>query len=48
VDRGIENGLEINRVVYDPKVVSVGEMEGWLAESGTLLKTLPAPPGRQE
>ena len=41
VERGWQGHFEVNRVDYDPTKVSIGQMEGWLKEVGTYIKTIP-------
>ena len=40
VEKGWNDFKEINRVVYDPEIVTVKEMEQWLIKSGTYIETL--------
>ena len=39
VDKGFRNFKEINTVYYDPKVITVEEMEMALKKAGTYVKT---------
>ncbi|MBU3936680.1 MAG: hypothetical protein KKD53_04040 [Proteobacteria bacterium] len=41
VQKGWKEGREINRVTFDPQLVSVQSMEKWLQEAGTYLGTEP-------
>ena len=43
VQNGWLNRNEVNRVVYDPELVSVEIMEHLLMKSGTYVKTMPEP-----
>jgi hypothetical protein len=43
VQNGWLNRNEVNRVVYDPELVSVEIMENLLMRSGTYVKTMPEP-----
>jgi hypothetical protein len=43
VEKGWQGFHEVNRVVYDPKKVAVEQMEGWLRQAGTYIKTLQYP-----
>jgi len=43
VSRGWQGGQEINRVVFDPQIVTVRQMEEWLKQAGTYRQTLDAP-----
>jgi hypothetical protein len=40
VQKGWQGANEVDRVVYDPEVISVPEMENILREAGTYRKTL--------
>ncbi len=40
VERGWSGAREIDRVVYDPQVVSVMQLENWLKEADTYISTL--------
>ncbi|MBW2476621.1 MAG: hypothetical protein JRE63_04770 [Deltaproteobacteria bacterium] len=40
VQRGWSGVREIDRVVYDPQVVSLIELENWLKETGTYISTM--------
>jgi hypothetical protein len=42
VRKGWENSNEVDRVLFDPEVISVPEMEKLLKEAGTYRKTLSA------
>jgi hypothetical protein len=37
VQKGWQDGREVNRVVFDPQKVSVPSMEGWLKGAGTFI-----------
>jgi hypothetical protein len=41
VEKGWRDGREVNRVVFDPRQVSVPSMEAWLKGTGTYLGTEP-------
>ena len=43
VDKGLQGVDEINDVVFDPKKVTVEQMEQWLKEAGTYIRTLQRP-----
>jgi len=40
VEKGWQGFREVDRVVYDPKKVTVEQMEQWLKQAGTYVKTL--------
>ena len=40
MEKGWYRFNEVNRVVFDPERVSVGEMEEWLREAGTYIRTV--------
>jgi hypothetical protein len=40
VEKGWHGPNEVNRVVYDPARVSPRQMEEWLREAGTYIRTL--------
>jgi hypothetical protein len=40
VERGWSGAREVDRVVYDPQVVSVMQLENWLKEADTYIMTL--------
>jgi len=40
VERGWSGAREVDRVVYDPKHVSLGELESWLKAADTYVDTL--------
>jgi len=42
IDRGFRNFQEINTVYYDPKQVSIDDLEQALKKSGTYVETLPS------
>ncbi len=42
VSSGWRGFSEVNRVLYDPEEVTVEQMEGWLKESGTYVRTIPS------
>ena len=42
VERGFRNFQEINTVYYDPKNVSITDLEQALKKSGTYIETLPS------
>jgi len=37
VQKGWQDGKEVNRVVFDPQKVSVPSLEGWLKSAGTYI-----------
>jgi len=37
IQKGWHNGQEVNRVVFDPQMVSVPSMEAWLKSAGTFI-----------
>jgi hypothetical protein len=39
---------EVDRVGYDPKKVTVRQMETWLQETGTYIRTVPGPADRNQ
>jgi len=39
VQKGWQEGREVNRVTFDPKLVSVDAMETWLRRAGTYIDT---------
>ncbi|WP_291316885.1 hypothetical protein [Desulfuromonas sp.] len=46
MQKGWRGASEVNRVVYDPRQVTVEQMEDWLRQSGTYIRTVPgAHPG---
>lgn len=40
VQRGWSGGREVDRVVYDPQQVSLENLEDWLKDAGTYVRTL--------
>ena len=40
VERGWSGPREVDRVVFDPRQVSVTQMENWLKDANTYIKTL--------
>jgi hypothetical protein len=40
VERGWSGAREVDRVVYDPKQVSLGQLENWLKAADTYVSTL--------
>jgi len=42
VERGWSGFREVDRVVYDPKQVSLGQLESWLKAADTYVSTLDA------
>lgn len=45
VEKGFHGFQEVNRVVYDPRQVTVPRMEEWLRGAGTYVQTVePKPP----
>jgi hypothetical protein len=40
VEKGFRNFKEINTVYYDPKVITIEEMEPVLKKSGTYIETV--------
>jgi len=40
VETGWYGRYEVNRVDYNPAKVSIGQMETWLKEAGTYIKTI--------
>ena len=40
VEKGWRGFSEINRVIYDPALVTVVQMEQWLKGSGTYIRTI--------
>ncbi len=40
VDKGWQGSHEVDRVNYDPRQVSVEQLEGWLKEAGTYVNTV--------
>jgi hypothetical protein len=40
VERGWSGAREVDRVVYDPKQISLGQLENWLKAAGTYVSTL--------
>jgi hypothetical protein len=40
VEKEWRDAREVNRVVYDPSVVTVSQMEAWLKAAGTFRETL--------
>ena len=40
VERGWSGSREVDRVVYNPKEVSIMQLEAWLKSSGTYISTL--------
>jgi copper chaperone CopZ len=42
VERGFRNFREINTVYYDPKLVSLGDLEQALKKAGTYVETMPS------
>jgi hypothetical protein len=40
VDKGWQGLHEVDRVNYDPRRVSLDQLEGWLKEAGTYVNTL--------
>jgi hypothetical protein len=43
VEKGWQGFTEVNRVVYDPKIVTIEQMEEWLRGAGTFIRTLQRP-----
>ena len=43
VSKGWRNAKEINRVVFDPQIVSVQKIEEWLKKAGTYRQTIDKP-----
>ena len=48
MERGWRGSSEINRVVYDADQVGPAQIESWLRESGTYIRTVPPDDGRAE
>ena len=53
VKSGWQGFEEVNRVVFDPRWVTVQQMVGWLKETGTYVRTIedkstPAAPDEQQ
>jgi len=52
VQRGWSGGQEVDRVVYDPKAVSLMQLENWLKDAdtyvGTLEQTMEAETGKED
>lgn len=42
VKRGWSGSREVDRVIYNPQAVSLGQLEQWLKEAGTYVDTLEA------
>ena len=40
VERGWSDGYEIDRVVYDPQIVTLQQLEYWLRQADTYIRTL--------
>lgn len=40
VERGWSGGYEVDRVVYDPQIVTLQQLEYWLRQAGTYIRTL--------
>ena len=40
VEKGWQSFMEVNRVIYDPQLVSIEQLEDWLKESATYRRTL--------
>jgi hypothetical protein len=43
VERGWSGGREINRITYDPRDVSIKQLENWLKAAGTYVSTVEQP-----
>jgi len=43
VKKGWRGLKEVNRVVYDPEKISIGQMEKLLRSAGTYIKTIEEP-----
>jgi len=43
VERGWQDSYEVNRVLFEPELVTLEQMEGWLKKAGTYIKTLEQP-----
>ena len=39
---------EVDRVAYDPQKVTVRQMETWLQQAGTYIRTVPEPAVRKQ
>lgn len=48
VERGWRGFREVDRVVYDPRQVTVEQMEGWLREAGTYVRTITEPEPQEQ
>jgi len=47
VEKGWQGFHEVNRVVYDPKKVTVEQMEEWLRQAGTYIRILQYPANKK-
>ena len=47
VKRGWSGVREVDRVVYDPQLVSLMQLENWLREADTYISTLEHSPGTE-
>jgi hypothetical protein len=47
VEKGWRGFHEVNRVVYDPKKVTVEQMKEWLRQAGTYIRTLQYPSNKK-
>jgi len=47
VERGWSGSREVDRVVYNPKYVSIMQLEAWLKASGTYVSTMSTEPAKE-